>query len=539
MKTKITESKRLNILGNSNLLSNREILTAMLKQWRQKLGYYSIFAALPAIMTSFAQDTQAEEAKKPEMLPAGQPASLLQRRDKSLNKPEFLRRQSNYFLPHQKEKNNFISALAGGDDCPGNAIPAGTYTTAAPFTDSGNTTGANNTVNRIDGFYYSYDTAGPDHIYSFTLTGRGANPQIQVSTTSATYQPAIYILGGRSGPCPAGTGNVAPAVLGPVYSSLSSRIVALDKYAVNSLPLNVPLYLFVDSHTSGANGSGSYTVRIQDVTIAPAGTLPRKSFDFDGDGRADLSVFNPSNGVWSLQQSQNGFSATQFGLSTDKITPADFDGDGKTDIAVFRDGTWYWLNSSNGAFNAYQFGQAGDIPVPADFTGDGRAELAVYRDGTWYTLNLAGNQFQAVQFGLSTDRPVPADYDGDGKTDYAVYRDGIWYMMQSSQGFAAVQFGLAADKPVVGDYDADGKADQAVYRNGIWYVLRSQQGFIGAQLGGTGDIPVAADYDGDDKTDFAVFRDGVWRLLSLEGGFVRSVQFGLAGDKPIPAAFVP
>jgi len=107
------------------------------------------------------------------------------------------------------------------------------------------------------------------------------------------------------------------------------------------------------------------------------------------------------------------------------------------------------------------------------------------------------------------------------------------------QGFAAVQFGLAADKPVVGDYDADGKADQAVYRNGIWYVLRSQQGFIGAQLGGTGDIPVAADYDGDDKTDFAVFRDGVWRLLSLNGGFVRSVQFGLAGDKPIPAAFVP
>jgi hypothetical protein len=536
MKTEIADTKHLNILGNGDSLSNREVFTALLKQWRQKLGYFTMFTALPAILTSFAQEAQADEAKKPEASVAGQTTRLLERVNKRSGKPEFLRRRSNFLLPHQKGNFDITSVLAGGDNCPGNAIPAGTYTAAAPFTDSGDTTGANNTVNSIPSFYYStYDTAGPDHIYSFTLTGRGPNPQIQVSTTSATYQPAIYILDSRSGPCPAGTGNFASNSIDAFYSSFAF----IDQQTVYSLPLNTPLYLFVDSRTSGANGSGPYTVRIQDVTIAPVGTPPRKRFDFDGDGRADLSVFNPSNGVWSLQQSQNGFVATQFGLSTDKITPADFDGDGKTDIAVFRDGTWYWLNSSNGAFNAYQFGQAGDIPVPADFTGDGRAELAVYRDGTWYTLNLAGNQFQAVQFGLPTDKPVPADFDGDGKTDFAVYRDGTWYLLRSLQGFAAVQFGLAADKPVVGDYDADGKADQAVYRNGIWYVLRSQQGFIGVQLGGAGDVPVAADYDGDSKTDFAVFRDGVWRLLSLEQGFVRSVQFGLAGDKPIPAAFVP
>ncbi|MEJ7665423.1 MAG: FG-GAP-like repeat-containing protein [Hymenobacter sp.] len=67
----------------------------------------------------------------------------------------------------------------------------------------------------------------------------------------------------------------------------------------------------------------------------------RTRFDFDGDGRADISVFRPSDGIWYLNQSTNGFSATQFGLSTDKITPADYDGDGKTDIAVYRDGTWY------------------------------------------------------------------------------------------------------------------------------------------------------------------------------------------------------
>src|SRR5207244_9052672 len=40
------------------------------------------------------------------------------------------------------------------------------------------------------------------------FTGRGPNPQIEVSTTSGTYRPLIYVLqGGSAGTCPAGTGN--------------------------------------------------------------------------------------------------------------------------------------------------------------------------------------------------------------------------------------------------------------------------------------------------------------------------------------------
>jgi uncharacterized delta-60 repeat protein len=262
----------------------------------------------------------------------------------------------------------------------------------------------------------------------------------------------------------------------------------------------------------------------------------RTRFDFDGDARADISVFRPSDRIWYLNQSTAGFSATQFGLSTDKITPADYDGDGKTDIAVYRDGTWYWLKSSNQSVEIVQFGISSDIPVPADYTGDGRAELAIYRNGTWWTLNLTNNQTQVVNFGLSTDKPVAADYDGDGLADQAVYRGGEWHLNRSSQGYTVVNFGLTADKPVASDYDGDSHTDLAVFRpsTGVWWILRSSDNSVSMTSWGIStDKPVPADYDGDGKTDIALYRDGVWYIVQSSNGNISYQQFGLSSDIPI------
>ncbi len=269
-------------------------------------------------------------------------------------------------------------------------------------------------------------------------------------------------------------------------------------------------------------------------------TTAKTPFDFDGDGKADVSVFRSDNGAWYLQQSQNGFTGVSFGQNGDRIAPADYDGDGKTDVAVYRGGTWYLQRSSLG-FTGVAFGEASDIPMPADYDGDGKADIAVFRpsNGTWY-VQRSQLGFTGVSFGQAGDVPAAADYDGDGKSDVAVFRGGTWYIQRSQLGFTGVQFGESTDKPVAADYDGDGKTDIAVFRpsNGAWYLQRSQAGFTGVSFGIGTDLPVPADYDGDGKADVAVFRNGTWYLQRSTQGFT-GVSFGTATDKPVPNAFIP
>ena len=290
-------------------------------------------------------------------------------------------------------------------------------------------------------------------------------------------------------------------------------------------------------------GSNGLVAGTTIVNFTNTGGTPDEGarFDFDGDGKSDVSIYRGGT-WWYAASSANGEQrATQFGLASDKTVPADFDGDGKTDQAVYRpsNGVWYMLGSKDG-FSAIQFGTAGDIPQAGDFDGDGKADQAVFRpsNGVWYMMG-SRDGFSAVQFGTNGDIPVAADYDGDRKKDPAVYRNGTWFQLRSRDGFAAPAFGIATDIPVPADYDGDGKADAAVYRGGTWFQLRSTEGFRSLQLGIATDQPVPADYDGDKKADAAVYRGGVWYMVrSGQAGEADSVQFGLNTDVPVPASFL-
>lgn len=583
MRFKNVNLGRSEILGIKAASPVPTVGVADFDRWRRGLGYLSMFAGVAAIFTSQTSEAAAKETERaiPPRI-AKQASELVSQLKKgACSKPELLRRQSEYRLPGQKNEFNMLEILAGGDNCPGTTIPNGTYTTASPFSDSGSTTGANNTVSGaqispgvgcIEGYGAYYSSAlAPDHIYTFTLSARGANPQITVDG-AGNYDVSTYILSNNGTACPAGTGTVATNCLVGSDVNFDGSPEIIDATKMNSLPLNVPLYLFVDSFyagsTPGTVNNGAYTVSIQDVTVGgvtpPSNDAP---VDINGDGKTDfVTVRNTGGGTngqitWykSFQDGQPT-TTTDWGIASDQFIPADFDGDGRDDYAVFRPGTvgrFYIVQSTTSTMRIEDFGTTGDdATVVGDYNGDGEDDIAVFRVGpnpgdpaTWYYRPRSQPVFTQVAWGQNGDTPAPGDYDGDGKYDFVVQRadsngvNGRFWVRTATGAQSSQFFGLKDDSVVPGDYDDDGKTDFAVARNdgGSIRWTFEPSGTAGVTEvtdvwgDATTDYIVQGDYDGDGRTDYAVWRPGnpgTFYIMTVSRS-ISSRIWGVTGDFPV------
>ncbi len=417
-------------------------------------------------------------------------------------------------------------------------------------------------LNAATGLVSGTPTTAEAYNFTITATGFGACPgsRAYAGTIAGGGCPAITLLdlpGGQAGQLynhsatasPVGSysytvtaGSLPPGVT--LYGSLGMLF---------GYPTQAGTFNFTITATNAANCNGS---KQYSLVIGGAALQSLVFGDFDGDGKADLSVWRGKAGEWLTINSGDGQLKTEaWGSSAapyfDVMTPGDYDGDGKMDLAVFRKSTGEWLikGSRDGAVTAKVWGVATDVPVPGDYDGDGKTDLAVWRgaDSNWYILRSSDGQTESVSWGTSRapfkDVPVRADYDGDGKTDVAVFRqsNGHWYIRLSSDGSTLDKaWGLGSDLPVAADYDGDGKADFAVWRGADtnWYVLRSSDGqtqSISWGAASLGDVPAPADYDGDGKADAAIWRaaDGNWYIKVSRDDSVKTIVHGQRGDLPL------
>jgi large repetitive protein len=132
---------------------------------------------------------------------------------------------------------------------------------------------------------------------------------------------------------------------------------------VTSTFWNTPTLSFQDTglapgstHTYRVDAKEAFGANVGDKSSASTSHPRPPSADYNGDGKADVAVFRPSNGTWYVR----GITTVTWGRNGDVPVPGDYNGDGRTDVAVFRpsNGTWYVRG-----ITTVTWGRSGDIPL--------------------------------------------------------------------------------------------------------------------------------------------------------------------------------
>jgi len=379
----------------------------------------------------------------------------------------------------------------------------------------------------------------------------------QAVTSSGTN--AVSVLLGT------GDGNFLPAVNYPVGADPVAIVTGdfnhdghLDLAVLNSNP-----------NTGGAGGSVSILNGQSGGTFV-AGPTYAVGFiptaigvgDFDGDGNLDLAVvvsnpntsFNPGFVTILLGSANGSFTAQAnygVGIAPVSIALGDFTGDGKLDLAVGSPVNGISLNpqseisilvnNGSGGFQAganLVVGPLQTVPISiavADFNDDARLDLAVAMNNTSNLVICQGNgdgTFSVVNSPAVGGSPVwveAGDFNGDGKPDLIVANNAdstvSVLLANGDETFSSgtvYSVGTHPTNLALADLNRDGKLDVAVVNNGD----SNTQVFLGEGNGAfrSGSYRVGANPSGITSGDFN--KDGFPDLAVLNGDATVSILLG-------------
>ncbi|MBI2437855.1 MAG: fibronectin type III domain-containing protein [Lentisphaerae bacterium] len=215
--------------------------------------------------------------------------------------------------------------------------------------------------------------------------------------------------------------------------------------------------------------------------------------DYDGDGYADPTIYQPATGTWKVLASaaQGAVVTWMTGFGDTNLTAilGDYDGDRKADPMTYDAARADWnikLSGSGYATISWVnfLGGLGWAALAPDFDGDGLADPTTYdsASSSW-EVRLSSAGYYMLELSSLLGGPgwaaVAADFDGDRRDDLAVYQEltGNWQISASDSGYTTISYPALLGGPgyqaLGGDYDGNGSADFVVYQesSGRWEFL--------------------------------------------------------------------